>query len=169
MIRVGSRDQGESALADMAPDLTPMLDILFILLLFFMLTAGAVFQSLNLTLPSSVAEDLTLAHTPDHILLEIRTGSFALDGREIKGFETTRLGHRHRSEDVIPLEDPRGRQFYWIGAPGGEEDNGPGTDFNAIRRGYVSVTPIHVDLTRYQALDPVGQWVQNIRIDEDAA
>ncbi|HAD87373.1 MAG TPA: hypothetical protein DCG48_08430 [Rhodospirillaceae bacterium] len=88
MIRVGSRDQGESALADMAPDLTPMLDILFILLLFFMLTAGAVFQSLNLTLPSSVAEDLTLAHTPDHILLEIRTGSFALDGREIKGFET---------------------------------------------------------------------------------
>src|SRR6056297_3688432 len=88
---------------------------------------------------------------------------------EIKGFETTRLGHRHRSEDVIPLEDPRGRQFYWIGAPGGEEDNGPGTDFNAIRRGYVSVTPIHVDLTRYQALDPVGQWVQSIRLDEDAA
>jgi 5'-nucleotidase len=88
---------------------------------------------------------------------------------EIRGFETTRLGHRHRSEDVIPLEDPRGRQFYWIGAPGGEEDNGPGTDFNAIRRGYVSVTPIHVDLTRYQALDPVGQWVQSIRRDEDAA
>ncbi|HKL52931.1 MAG TPA: 5'/3'-nucleotidase SurE [Wenzhouxiangellaceae bacterium] len=91
-----------------------------------------------------------------------------LPWEEIKGFETTRLGHRHRSEDVIPLEDPRGRQFYWIGAPGGEEDNGPGTDFNAIRRGYVSVTPIHVDLTRYQALDPVGQWVQSIRIDEDA-
>jgi len=88
---------------------------------------------------------------------------------EIRGFETTRLGHRHRSEDVIPLEDPRGRQFYWIGAPGGEEDNGPGTDFNAIRRGYVSVTPIHVDLTRYQALDPVGKWVQSIGRDEDAA
>ena len=88
---------------------------------------------------------------------------------EIRGFETTRLGHRHRSEDVIPLEDPRGRQFYWIGAPGGEEDNGPGTDFNTIRRGYVSVTPIHVDLTRYQALDPVGSWVQRISRDEDAA
>ena len=86
---------------------------------------------------------------------------------DIRGFETTRLGHRHRSEDVIPLEDPRGRQFYWIGAPGGEQDNGPGTDFNAIRRGYVSVSPIHVDLTRYQALDPVGQWVQQIEHDED--
>lgn len=88
---------------------------------------------------------------------------------EICGFETTRLGHRHRSEDVIPLDDPRGRTFYWIGAPGDEQDNGPGTDFHAVRRGYVSVTPIHVDLTRYQALDPVGQWVQRIGRDEDAA
>ncbi|MDT8409798.1 MAG: 5'/3'-nucleotidase SurE [Wenzhouxiangellaceae bacterium] len=86
---------------------------------------------------------------------------------EIGGFETTRLGHRHRSEDVIPLEDPRGRQFFWIGAPGGEQDNGPGTDFNAIRRGFVSVTPIHVDLTRYQALEPIGKWVQDIGKEED--
>ncbi|MGB0514525.1 MAG: 5'/3'-nucleotidase SurE, partial [Wenzhouxiangellaceae bacterium] len=88
---------------------------------------------------------------------------------EIRGFETTRLGHRHRSEDVIPLDDPRGRQFFWIGAPGGEEDNGPGTDFHAIRRGYVSVTPIHVDLTRYQALEQVGHWVQKIQANVDAA
>ncbi len=92
-----------------------------------------------------------------------------LPWNEIRGFETTRLGHRHRSEDVIPIEDPRGRTFFWIGAPGDEEDNGPGTDFNAIRRGYVSVTPIHVDLTRYQALDPVGQWVARIdpRAEDD--
>jgi 5'-nucleotidase len=88
---------------------------------------------------------------------------------EIEGFETTRLGHRHRSEDVIPIEDPRGRQFYWIGAPGGEQDSGAGTDFSAVRRGFVSVTPIHVDLTRYQALDPVGRWVEQIRQGEHAA
>lgn len=85
---------------------------------------------------------------------------------EIRGFETTRLGHRHRSENVIPIEDPRGRQFFWIGAAGDEHDNGPGTDFNAVRRGFVSVTPIHTDLTRYQALDPVGQWVQKIELNE---
>ncbi|MBB6086557.1 5'/3'-nucleotidase SurE [Wenzhouxiangella marina] len=83
-----------------------------------------------------------------------------LPWEEIKGFETTRLGHRHRSENVIPLEDPRGRPFYWIGPPGGEQDNGPGTDFNAVRKGYVSVTPIHVDLTRYQALDQVSHWIE---------
>ncbi len=82
-----------------------------------------------------------------------------LPWEEIRGFETTRLGHRHRSEDVIPIKDPRGRSFFWVGPPGGEEDNGPGTDFNAIRRGFISVTPIHVDLTRYQALDQVSHWI----------
>lgn len=88
---------------------------------------------------------------------------------EIAGFETTRLGHRHRSEDVIPLDDPRGRHFFWIGAPGDESDNGPGTDFHAIRHGYVSVTPIHVDLTRYQALDQVGHWISEVTLDGDAS
>lgn len=81
---------------------------------------------------------------------------------DIKGFETTRLGHRHRSEDVIPIEDPRGRQFFWIGPAGTEEDNGPGTDFHAVRNHYVSVTPIHVDLTRYQALDEVSHWIDEL-------
>ncbi|MCH8476683.1 MAG: 5'/3'-nucleotidase SurE [Wenzhouxiangella sp.] len=81
---------------------------------------------------------------------------------EIRGFETTRLGHRHRSENVIPLEDPRGRSFFWVGPPGDEEDNGPGTDFNAVRQGYVSVTPIHVDLTRYQALEQVSHWIERL-------
>ncbi len=81
---------------------------------------------------------------------------------EVRGFETTRLGHRHRSEDVIPIEDPRGRSFFWIGPPGGEQDNGPGTDFHAVRQNYVSVTPIHVDLTRYQALDQVSHWIDQL-------
>ncbi len=81
---------------------------------------------------------------------------------EIAGFEATRLGHRHRSEAAIRILDPRGRPLYWIGPPGAEQDAGPGTDFHAVRRGYVSVTPIHVDLTRYQALDQVGQWIARL-------
>jgi 5'-nucleotidase len=85
-----------------------------------------------------------------------------LPWEEIKGFETTRLGHRHRSDDVIPIEDPRGRQFFWIGPAGGEQDNGPGTDFHAARNHYISVTPIHVDLTRYQALDQISQWIDEL-------
>ena len=55
--------------------------------------------------------------------------------------------------------------MYWIGPAGAEHDAGPGTDFDAIRRDYVSVTPIHVDLTRYQALDQVAGWVSQLSID----
>jgi len=84
---------------------------------------------------------------------------------EIRGFEVTRLGHRHRAEPTIRMVDPRGRPMYWIGPAGAEADAGPGTDFNAIRRGYISVTPIHVDLTRYQALEQVSGWLSAISTD----
>ena len=83
---------------------------------------------------------------------------------EITGIEVTRLGHRHRAEPVVKTVDPRGREMYWIGPAGAEQDAGPGTDFDAIRRKCISVTPIHVDLTRYQALDQVAGWVTAIGI-----
>ncbi len=85
---------------------------------------------------------------------------------EICGFEVTRLGHRHRAEPTIRELDPRGRPMYWIGPAGAEQDAGPGTDFDAVRRGFVSVSPIHVDLTRFQALDQVAGWVAEIRVDQ---
>jgi 5'-nucleotidase len=81
---------------------------------------------------------------------------------EIRGIEVTRLGYRHRAEPVVKTMDPRGREMYWIGPAGAEQDAGPGTDFDAIRRKCISVTPIHVDLTRYQALDQVAGWVDAI-------
>ena len=85
---------------------------------------------------------------------------------EIGGFEVTRLGHRHRAEPTIRELDPRGRPMYWIGPAGAEQDAGPGTDFDAIRRGYISVTPIHVDLTRYQALDQVAGWIADLSVEK---
>jgi 5'-nucleotidase len=78
---------------------------------------------------------------------------------EIKGFVATRLGHRHKAESVIPSSDPRGRTIYWIGPAGPEQDAGPGTDFHAVRGGYVSVTPLQVDLTRHGALESLGRWL----------
>lgn len=85
-----------------------------------------------------------------------------LPWERIKGFEVTRLGHRHRSEPCIPQTDPRGRPIWWIGPAGPEQDAGPGTDFHAVRAGCISITPIHVDLTRYQALDKVASWVKSL-------
>jgi len=81
---------------------------------------------------------------------------------EVRGIEVTRLGYRHRAEPVIKMDDPRGRPMYWIGQAGEGQDAGPGTDFDAVRRGFISVTPIHVDLTRYQALEQVSGWVSEI-------
>lgn len=81
---------------------------------------------------------------------------------DVKGFEVTRLGHRHRAEDSVKMYDPQGRPLFWIGPSGPGRDAGPGTDFNAVDRGFISITPIHVDLTRYQALEQVSQWISEI-------
>lgn len=81
---------------------------------------------------------------------------------ELRGFEVTRLGNRHRSEACQPQEDPRGRTVYWIGPAGAEQDAGAGTDFHAVRTGCISITPILVDLTRYEALDKVAGWVDGL-------
>lgn len=78
---------------------------------------------------------------------------------DIRGFETSRLGHRNRAQPCIPQQDPRGRDWWWVGAAGDEQDAGPGTDFHAVRSGHIAITPIHVDLTRYQALEQVASWV----------
>lgn len=81
---------------------------------------------------------------------------------DVQGIESTRLGQRHRAEAAIRTQDPRGRPIYWIGPPGAQQDAGPGTDFAAIERGYVSVTPIEVDLTRYSALEQIAGWVRGL-------
>jgi 5'-nucleotidase len=78
---------------------------------------------------------------------------------ELKGMQATRLGHRHKSEPVIKELDPRGRPVYWVGPVGPEQDSGPGTDFHAVRSGYVSITPLDVDLTRYDAIDGIASWL----------
>lgn len=83
MIQLQDSNAHDSALYDLLPDLTPMLDILFILLVFFMLSAGAVFQALDLTLPSSVNEELAIVNAPKQIMLEIRAHDYALDGQVI--------------------------------------------------------------------------------------
>jgi 5'-nucleotidase len=78
---------------------------------------------------------------------------------ELRGFRSTRLGHRHKAEPVVKTCDPRGRTIYWVGPAGAEQDAGPGTDFHAVREGYVSVSPLQVDLTRHNALDVIESWL----------
>lgn len=72
---------------------------------------------------------------------------------EMKGVKATRLGKRHESEAVIKTQDPHGREIFWIGPAGKAKDAGEGTDFHAVASGFVSVTPLQVDLTHTTQLD----------------
>lgn len=102
--------------------------------------------------------DRMLADTlsPD-LLLNINLPDMEYD--KLNQWEVTRLGKRHKSEPVVRMKDPKGRDVYWIGSVGPGNDAGPGTDFHAIENGHVSITPLLVDLTRYGALDDVSDWV----------
>jgi 5'-nucleotidase len=82
---------------------------------------------------------------------------------ELRGIRATRLGHRHKAEPVERILDPRGRPMFWVGPAGPEQDAGEGTDFHAVRSGYVSVTPLKVDLTRHESIEPLNRWLGGLR------
>ncbi len=81
---------------------------------------------------------------------------------EIRGFRATRLGFRHRAEPVVKDRDPYGRDIYWVGPAGPAQDGGEGTDFHAIEQGFVSVTPLQIDLTRHRGVAPLQQWLEGL-------
>lgn len=68
------------------------------------------------------------------------------------GFAITRQGKRRYGDAIVEKDDPRGRKYYWIGGTELDFEDEPGTDFTAIRDGLVSVTPLHLDLTNYEAM-----------------
>lgn len=94
---------------------------------------------------------------PADSILNVNVPDLAWD--KIGGIRATRLGYRHRAEGVVRMMDPRGRPVYWVGAAGPEQDAGPGTDFHAVNEGCISVTPLKVDLTRRDAVESLGRWL----------
>jgi len=80
---------------------------------------------------------------------------------EIKGIKVTRLGKRHQAEMIETNIDPRGRKIFWVGPPGKIADAGEGTDFHAIEQGYVSITPLKIDLTATEQLNNLTDWLTN--------
>lgn len=115
------------------------------------LTAARVVESLFARLQN------TKLSLPADTILNINVPDCHLE--EIKGMKITRLGSRHRAEPAIKSKDPHGSPIYWIGAAGPEQDAGPGTDFDAVNQGFVSITPLHVDLTRHSALESLKEWL----------
>ncbi|MDD5035808.1 MAG: 5'/3'-nucleotidase SurE [Methylococcaceae bacterium] len=94
---------------------------------------------------------------PADTILNVNVPDLPLE--RIQGFRAARLGQRHKAEPVVRSIDPRGQEIFWVGAAGPEQDAGPGTDFHAIREGYVSITPLQIDLTRYESMERLNAWL----------
>ncbi|WKZ40055.1 MAG: 5'/3'-nucleotidase SurE [Anaerolineales bacterium] len=106
---------------------------------------------------ASVAVKNVITHgLPAETLLNVNVPF--LKQEEIKGFRITRQGLRVYHSRLDERIDPRGRPYYWIGgdAPTGVPE--PGTDVGALSEGYISVTPLQLDLTDYRALSNVSTW-----------
>ncbi|WP_163560618.1 5'/3'-nucleotidase SurE [Halomonas sp. NO4] len=112
-------------------------------------TAGRVAASLV-----GIADQLSL---PPRSLLNVNVPDLPWD--ELRGVRVTRLGYRGPAERPMEVRDPRGRLRYWIAAAGENADDGPDTDFAAVESGFVSITPLQLDLTRHTALDDVRDWL----------
>lgn len=92
------------------------------------------------------------------VLLNVNVPDIPFD--QIRGMEVTRLGRRHKAEPVVKMRSPRNETVYWVGAAGAAADAGVGTDFNAVERGVVSVTPLQIDLTHTAQLPAVRHWLE---------
>ena len=77
---------------------------------------------------------------------------------ELGGWRATRLGKRHQSQPVIRQANPRGEPIFWVGAAGDAQDASEGTDFHAVAHGFVSLTPLQLDLTDTAQLRTVRRW-----------
>ncbi len=119
---------------------------------------------LSAEITSRIVKQLRHASLPGDIILNINVPDCSL--KELKGIQSTRLGNRHVSEPVIRSTDPRGNTIYWVGAQGGKQDAGEGTDFYAVANRIVSVTPLHPDLTRHHSIADVEQWLNGFAVSD---
>lgn len=82
----------------------------------------------------------------------------ALPANEIRGTRVTTLGRRVYADSLTRREDPAGREYFWIGGGVSRWSGREDSDFRAVQAGYVSITPMHLDLTNYRLISEVGSW-----------
>lgn len=122
----------------------------------------ASFNPQHYTTAAQVVKDLIVeidSHDlSTHAALNINVPDLAI--QEIKGIRSTVLGTRHAAAPAEPHQSPRGETLYWLGAAGQVNESGEGTDFNAVNNGFVSVTPLHTDLTDHSSVAALQDWLQ---------
>lgn len=107
---------------------------------------------------TELVQKIERAPLASDVVLNLNVPNVAL--RDLKGIHATRLGFRHKSEQILKDKDPYGRPIYWVGPAGEGQDTGEGTDFFAIEHGFASVTPLIVDLTRHSVVKDLSAWLE---------
>ncbi len=105
---------------------------------------------------AKIVQTITQHSLPLGVLLNVNVPYLKLN--KLKGYVITRQGLRVYRDELIRREDPRGRPYYWIGgdAPTGVPEDG--TDVGELKKGYVSITPLSMDLTAYTAMNALSDW-----------
>ena len=127
----------------------------------------AIAVSLNSFMPDSyeaaakvvlaILKDIKNCPIKETTILNVNVPNVEFDA--IEGYEITKTGSRHQSEPIVADKDPRGNVCYWVGAPGKENDTSDGTDFNALLKNKVSITPIKVDMTGHDQMANLKIWL----------
>ena len=103
-----------------------------------------------------LVRDVLRRGMPADTLLNINVPNRSFE--TIRGIKITRLGRRIYRTAVVEKMDPRGQPYYWIGAQDPTWAGGEDTDFAAVAEGYVSISPLHLDWTQYEAMGELRQW-----------
>jgi 5'-nucleotidase len=106
---------------------------------------------------AEMVQKIAAAKLPSDVILNVNVPDRPYE--ELAGIQAVRLGFRHKSEPVVKSKDPHGRTIFWVGPAGRGADSGEGTDFHAIEQGFVTVTPLSVDLTRHDSLPDLREWL----------
>ncbi len=122
--------------------------------------AGTVHYASAAKAIKQIINNLLEAPLADDCILNINVPDLAWE--DIKGIKATRLGSREKSEPIIQQHDPYGSPVYWVGRAGHPVTNQIGTDFDAVHQGYISVTPLQIDMTRHDGVVPLQKWLENI-------
>lgn len=109
-------------------------------------------ESLRRLLPLLVRPDALPAAT----LLNVNLPD--IPPEEVKGVRVTSLGERRYSDSLTRAQDPSGREYFWIGGGSSHWRGGEDSDFRAVDEGFVSVTPLHLDLTNYDLMEEIRTW-----------
>jgi 5'-nucleotidase len=109
-----------------------------------------------------LAPRLVATDWPEGLFLNVNVPNVAPE--EVRGVQVTRLGRRKYENTIHHREDPRGRAYYWFSGEATEADGGAGTDVGATVAGYISVTPVRVEMTGFDAMDAVSGLLDGLTI-----